>query len=250
MLFRTVYGPELDSVFFWLQNNGPATIKQMLNIFGANIEGQKKSSSANLEDALNFLEASGLIKKDNRGYLTVQKFPDDLQFKLALLNQMRTLQVKRKSQNVLDPFFLGALDLLFIKPNVLFRSELHGSINSLELPVPCSEEKVNAWKRVLEYLGVGIRGYGGFLTLYNTELVMTIIEQWSETSGPIQQLLEEHFDKYLPWKTHRGDVSSALSVPLEILEKRGSIKLQAKQDLPSKSYLGTRKVKWIERGDF
>lgn len=248
MLFRTVYGPELKTIFMWIQYYGPASKNELFNAFMAIVKGNN-SSSTNMEDALSFLEATGLISNSKGLWKTEQQKITPEFFKMIILQRLRMIQIGiRKKLNPLDPFYLEFLDILYIQPDILFRTELHSHVNNLDLPAPCSIEKVNAWRRVLEYLGTGVRGYGGLFVQYNAELVMSIINEWSEKSGPLQSFLEEHFEMYLPWKTRRGDIARSLSHSLELLEKKGRIKLMIKQDLPNKSYLGSRRIKWLEKG--
>jgi hypothetical protein len=250
MLFRTVYGPELASVYFYVQEYGPSSQKDLFDIFGA-ISSKKKSSPTNIEDALGFLEAAEMLNKNNQLWSARCKVRNEIGFKIEILNKLRSIQTSNNlsNGNLLDRYFIEFIDLLFIKPNVAFNNELHSKINSIDIPLPCSDEKVNAWRRVLEYLNVGTRAYGGLSIIYSEELVKNILSDWEEKEGPLQMFLEQHFDKYLPWKTKKGDVCYALANTFYLLESRGVINLSTKQDLPSKSYLGTKKIKWIERMD-
>lgn len=251
MLFRTIYGPELESVYLWLQQKGCQNNTQLGAAFGTIIDG-RASASTNLEDALYFLMTCGLVLRKNDGnWVNSKSGMDSKKLKMAILCSLRTIQISNNSssENVLDPYFLGVLDQLFIQTDICFRSSLHSDINGLGLPAPCSEEKVNAWRRVLEYLGVGIRGYGGFHAQYSEDLVLGILEDWSEQSGPMQSFLENHFNRYLPWRNNNGDVGLVLKLTLLSLEQQGFLKMTQKQDMPRKSYLGEAKIKWISRGD-
>jgi hypothetical protein len=245
MLFRTVYGPELASVYFYIEKYGPINTKELFDGFGG-IYNKKKSSPINLEDALYFLEVADIIIKEDKAWKAIFRIQDEKSFKLCLLRSMRGIHLTNRLTNILDPYFLGFIDILFTKPNIVFQNDLHSKVNSIGVSVPCSEEKVNAWRRVLEYLNVGIRAYGGLVVQYDVDLVKEIISLWDEKEGPIQQFLEMHFNKYLPWKTQKGDIAISLSNSLERLEKEGLIILSTRQDLPSKSYFGSRKIKWIE----
>lgn len=248
MLFRTVYGPELAAVYFYIQEYGPSTQKELFNIFGG-VSDKKKSSPANLEDALGFLEASEIICKDNQRWSTEYIMENEIAFKVELLNKLRVIQKSKskKERNPLDKYYIEFIDLLYIRPNRAFNNELHLKVNSLDVPIPCSDEKVNAWRRVLEYLNVGTRSYDGLNILYSNDLVKSILSKWEESEGPLQSFLEQCFDKYLPWKTQKGDIAYALANTLHSLEDEGIIVMSTKQDLPSKSYLGNRKIKWIQR---
>lgn len=243
MLFSTVYGPELESIYLYLEKFGPLNRKDIIQVF-TGVDAGGKASPANVEDAISFLKSAGMIKVKSEKYQAQNKIFDSLDFKMNLIKQIKNLG---KSQSKLDPYFFKIMDLIFIKQNRLFQNDLHKTINSLELPLPCSEEKINAWRRVLEYLGLGNRGFSGMVIQYDYELVNRIISQWDEVEGPLQHFLEQVFELYLPWSTFEGEISDALRLPLVRLVDQGTISLHAKQDLPCKSYFGQESIKWLKR---
>ena len=245
MLFRTVYGPELEAIYCYIDKYGPLSRSQVITVF-TGIDANEKASTANIEDAIAFLKTAGMIKTRADLYHTIYKNVDSIDFKLCLLKQISSL---KKSHSKLDTYYFQFLDLLFVKQDKVFQNELHKAVNSLDLPWPCSEEKINAWRRVLEYLGLGYRGYSGLAVHYDCEIVKRIIARWDEKEGPLQHFLEKVFSQYLPWATYDGDISSALRLPLLRLVEQGAISLQPKQDLPYKSYLGQKRVKWLSRED-
>ncbi len=246
MLFKTVYGPELEAIFVFLQHHGPADRTRLANTF-LSLRDEKMGSSTNLEDALIFLQSGGVVQKlDDGNYVPCSK----ANFILELLRNLRLIQSgDLPAEHPLDPWYLELLSKIFIIPGRPLAFNLHAKVNVLEVPVPCSEEKLNAWRRVAEFIGLGFKMFGGFWCFYQPELVLHIIDEWDEREGPMQEFFEGHFSIYLPWATGEGEVSPSLRHSLEILEENGHIKLRQKQDLPSKSYLGGREVKWIERCD-
>ena len=251
ILFRTIYGPELEAVFLCLKQFGSMDTSELFNYFGTKTD-DKKTSSANLEDALLFLKTAGLVGCRDKKWHALRSSTniDRDTFKLRLLQKLRKRSKKNRNHgNTLDPYFMGILEILFNGPDMSYIENLHEKINELDLPLPCSEEKVNAWRRVMEYLEVGIRGYGGMLVVYRENLVLKIIQEWPEQEGPLQQFLEKHFQFYLPWKTKKGDIAFSLAHPLKQLEENGCISLFARQDLPCKGYLESRKIKWLKKGE-
>jgi len=244
MLFKTVYGPELETVFCFLQYFGPAGRDEIYNTFLPQA-GEKLGSSTNLDDALVFLQSGGVVKKlENEQYVSC----GESCFALQLLRNLRAIQkVKVPAEHPLDPWYLNIIEKIFIYPDRPVVFDMHTKVNTLKVPSPISEEKINAWRRVAEFLGFGFRVFSGFWCYYRPDLVLTIIDAWDNAAGPLQEFLEEYFSNYLPWVTSGGDVALSLWHPLEILEQEGYIKLSQKQDLPSKSYLGARGIKWIER---
>lgn len=243
MLFKTVYGPELESVYFLLEEVGPMKQEELINSFVCAVS-DSNASLANIKDAISFLKTAGIISYEKQEYRAVYKNLDSIGFKVNLIRHMRTL---KKSRSKLDSYYVGFIDTIYIKPNIIFNNNLHNKINSIDLPSACSEEKVNAWRRVLEYLGLGYRGYAGLAIIYDINIVSRIICNWDEIEGPLQLFLEDHFSQYLPWSTQKGEIAMALEFPLLKLEEQGKISLHTKQDMPYKGYLGKRKVKWITK---
>ncbi len=245
MLFRTVYGPELESIYCYIEEFGPLCRSDVISAFSG-VDAGDKASSANIEDAISFLKSAGMIKAKSEKYYAICKITDSLDFKICLIKQIRNLD---KSQSKLDTYYFQILDLLFVKQNIIFHNDLHKTINSLDLPFPCSEEKINAWRRVLEYLGLGSRGFAGLAVQYDFEIVKRIITKWDEIEGPLQNFLEQCFAQYLPWSTYEGEISDILKLPLLKLVDQGAISLHTKQDLPCKSYFGQERIKWLTRKD-
>ena len=244
MLFKTIYGPELESLYSFIEMYGPQEKDTLFRYYLTPNQGE--SGKTNIEDALTFLVSSRMLKKRMGKYYVSEKTNC---FKLQLLSNLRSIQKgELDSSNPLDQWYLEFLDILFIKPNRTVVFQLHQCFNTCGAPGMISEEKVNAWKRFMECIGVGWRAFGGFYTFYRPELLLEIIQDWPEKEGPFQFFLDNHLEKYLPWQTAQGDIASALTNTLSYLEKTGNIILSTRQDLPQRSYLGNRQVKWISKG--
>lgn len=245
MLFKTVYGPELKSIFDFLSFNG-AHEKEALYRFYVPINNGQPGKRANMDDAITFLLTSGLIDKDEIG--KYRAITGKMSFTLLLLSNLRKIQMnKNVTNNRLDPWYMKLVDEEFVKQNRRIVFNLHQQFNTLDSPEVLSEEKINAWKRVLEFLGVGTRLFGGFLCVYAVDLIEELIEAWDESQGSLQSFLEDWVYFYLPWQDHSGDIADALWLPLTELESQGLIKLEQRQDLPHRAYGGNRQVKWISK---
>jgi hypothetical protein len=242
MLFRTVYGPELPAVHAFLLDRGAASLDELHTWF---IQGPVTTTEGtNLEEALAFLLSAGLLLRDHeRTELFVAKATGN--FQLSLLERLQAIYRNTSDAHPLDTWFMGLLDHCFIRPNRPFLSDVHTAANALELPVPCSEEKINAWRRVMEFLGCGRRIHGGFLACYNESLVTTIIRRW-DSEGPLEEWLR-FAEAFIPAYTETGDLATALAWPLEQLEKSGEIALSARGDFAGRSFLADRRVKWLKR---
>lgn len=246
MLFKTVYGPELECIYEYLNMAGPADRAGLYKAF-IPLVGGEMGPRANLDDALTFLASGGLIRKSEVGVYSATA--GGLSFMPLLLNNLRAIQLGATAPaHPMDPWFLGLVENIFARPGRPLCYGLHQAANSLEVPEVLSEEKVNAWKRVLEFIGLGSRLASGFFCSYRPELVWEIISLWQEEEGPLQSLLEGHISKYLPWEGPGGDVSAPLAIPLRLLARWGYIGLEERQDLPSRAYLEGEKIKWARKG--
>lgn len=247
MLFKTVYGPELQSITEYIVQNSPVTKEKLSHIFVPSINGEHRNT-INLDDALAFLTSCHMIERNINGKYesTLKNSTFHVQF-LACLRRIQQDQTWRN--HPLDGWFLDIIEHLYIQSDEAIHFGLHKKINALLLSEKLSEEKINAWKRVLEFAGVGRRVYSGFLCTYHPHIITKIIEIWTETEGPIQVLLEEHLNRFLPWRTKTGEISRSLSLPLEYLHSKGLIKLSMKQDLPHRSYFRNQRANWILKGE-
>lgn len=246
MIFKTIYGPELESIFLWILKFNKVDEKELLECFGGMI-GEKKSSIINIKDALIFLQSAQLLYKEDDLWTTNRYDINQENFKIKLIKNLRKIQLEDKDS--IDAKFIGFLEQLYIKKDKLFLKDLYQKINEISIDTSISEEKVNAWKRVLEYLEIGNRCYSGLRISYSENLLKQILIDWDEDEGPLQYFLESHVDKYIPWKNSKGEISKVLVNTLEQLEEKNIIKLIQKQDLPARSYLQSRQIKWIQKGE-
>jgi hypothetical protein len=241
VLFRTVYGPELPALHKFVAELGAVSRLQLQRWF---VQAEVTATEgSNLEEAVAFLLSAGLFEADREqsGAIAARPLGD---FRLALFRRLQ--EIARSAEpggHSLDPWFLGILDHAFIKPNRGYIPRLHGAVNSLELPAPCSEEKVNAWRRVMEYLGCGYRIQTGFLACYRPDLVLSILRRW-RSEGPLEEWLRFAED-FVPVFTRTGDLANAMALPIEHLERSGCIRLAARGDLVGRGYLGERRIKWL-----
>lgn len=245
MLFKTVYGPELECIYEYLKLYGPQDRGMLYKAFVPMV-GVDMGPRTNLDDALAFLTAGKMVLKNEVGVFRAAG--GALSFRLQLLQKLRQIQLGSLEPNhLMDPWYLGLVDKLFILPGRSVAFALHKLANSLEMPEILSEEKVGAWRRVLEFIGLGSRLASGFLCSYQPRLVLEVISLWEEEEGPIQSLLEGHISKFLPWEGEDGDIAPTLSIPLKMLARWCYIDLGERQDLPNRSYFGDEKIKWVRK---
>lgn len=252
MLFVTVYGPELDAIYCYVrkytQRVGLVSREQLYSAFLPQTLLTHKGQTKNIEDAIHYLKAAGLIDGD-KAYSSLPNTDTDLPFATILLHRFRQLESHSSQIPLLDLLYITLLEQLYIAPNQLWISDLHVAANQLPLAQQVggiSQEKIGAWKRVMEFLGIGYRMGSGFYCLYRPELVDTIARRWNTTQGTLQEFFEEHLQSWIPSLTARGEVALSVSYTLEMLEHNEYIRLLPKQDSPARPYFGARCLRGIE----
>lgn len=205
------------------------------------------ASAQNIDDALAFLAATSLIY-ENDNFFGVS-FASTLFPNLLILRQMNRLARREiEAKHQLDPLYMMILDEVFIRPNRLFVDRMHIEVNKLrqvKMVGGVSQEKVQAWKRVMAFLGVGKRVGSGFQCVYTPALLRTILYSWAEKSASLQSFFETHLAEFLPFETDTKSVAHAVCEPLRHLAMRGEITLESRQDSPSKAYFGDQRFQYI-----
>lgn len=253
MLFLTVYGPELESLFCYIhkytQLQGSVSREHLYSAYLPHVASTHKGQTKNLEDAVNYLKAARLIEGDKVYTSILYDVDIALPFAALLLHQFRQLErvVSRLPQ--LDLLYITLIEQLYIAPDRLWISDVHAAVNQLALAQQIggiSQEKTGAWKRVMEFLGLGYRIGGGFYCLYQPKLVSAIARRWVGTEGTLQEFFEGFLHSWLPCLTARGEVAQSVAYALEWLSREGDLHLSAKQDSPSRPYFGARRLRGIQ----
>jgi hypothetical protein len=253
MLFRTIYGPELEAIYRYVIDRTAQDVRpQRTDIHAAFIPRRPDGSfpnTQNADDALAFLKSAHLIEEAD-GYHAVGTM-DGPPFTVRVLQALRRIERKEvPPDHPVDPLYTLLLTGLFVKPDRLFVQDVHAEANQLptvEAVGGLSREKIGAWKRVMEFLGVGRRVASGFLCAYSPVLVASILAQWGCREGTLQSFLQNCFDRVLPYARADGDLSHAVSTPLCYLADQGRIELFPLQDSPTRSYFDHRRYKGIAR---
>lgn len=250
MLFRTVYGPELKSLYQYICNSAePLSRQQIIRVFiPVAKDGENSPSPQNAEDALSFLVSSHLIE-DRDGFFVGNRINNP--FSLALLENLRAIEHGTlQSNHPLDPQYSALLHHLFISPDLLYSDNLHGRANSIadiKKLGGISKEKIQAWKRVMEYLGLGYRINRGFMCTIDPDLLMTIIHTLPEPQTTLQRFFEDTLNRYLPYLNSSGDVAQAIRQSLLYLAESRQIELSPLQDSPHKAYFQPSNLRQLKR---
>lgn len=253
MLFVTVYGPELESLFYYVhkysQREGSIHREQLYSAYLPQTASPQKGQTKNIEDALSYLKAARLIEGDKDSFTTQPGVDVSVPFAALLLRQFRQLEQISTQIPRINLLYITLLDQLYITPNQTWISDVHVAANQLGLAQQIggiSQEKIGAWKRVMEFLGLGYRMGSGFYCLYRPELLQTVLERWPLGEGTLQEFFERYLQSWLPCLTGKGEVAQPAACALEYLAQKGSIELNTKQDSPSRPYFGAHHLRGLK----
>lgn len=253
MLFLTVYGPELESLFLYIHKftceYGGIGREQLYSVYVPHIPPVSKGQTKNIEDALNYLKTARLIEGDSIYKSLLENEDITLPFAALLLRQFRRLEQVSLNLPAIDRLYISLLEQLYVSPNRLWLDDVHAAANQLDLAQQIggiSQEKIGAWKRVMGFLGLGYRVGNGFYCLYQPELIDALAQRWNKTKDTLQEFFEGYLQCWLPCLSARGEIALPAAHALDQLAQKGRIRLTSKQDSPSKPYFGTRYLRGIE----
>lgn len=253
MLFLTVYGPELESLFRSIhhhtQHKRAMSYEQICATYVPSSVSARRGQTKNIDDALSYLKAAQLIEGEKTYTSLLLNFDTMLPFGVLLLSQFRKLERISSTLSAYDLLYITLLESLYIKPHRVWISDVHAEANQLALAQQIggiSQEKIGAWKRVMEFIGVGYRMGSGFYCLFRSELVENAVKCWPVMQGTLQEFLEGYLQNCFPCLSAQGDIALPIATILEQLAKDGLIRLSLQQDSPSRPYFGNRYLKGIE----
>lgn len=222
MLFQMCYGPEIESIYSTIHRHPGVTTSELKEWFQYNLEGDISSL---IEGTINFLKDINFIKtQDKRLYSKVEEW--NITNVLTELNLIST----EEEEESLNYIFTRMYYELFIKSDELFIEDIYYETN-LIFNNSVGQEKINAWKRMMEFFGLGYRVYGGFYALPHPSLLIKIIEKYKGWEGPVQTFCQSHLSTIIPCE-YKGRIYKGVVYGLQNLHTEGVIQLQYKQDLP------------------
>ena len=246
MLYRTVYGPELKVIYEYVAAAGVQG-QERTAIHAAFVPeptGPASAPTQNVDDALAFLVSAHLLTHEDGVFRAQSHALDDTAFRIQALLNLRQVQTgKLPAQHVTDPTYMLLLEELYAKPRQLIVRQLPVQANRLA-PVQAvgglNREKLQGWRRVMCYLGLGIPLQGEFVFAPDMELMMALIQLSGVQEGSLQALIEEYLARYLPCTDQNGELTPAIEHCLIALMKTGRLRLYEQQDAPSRPYTTSR----------
>lgn len=240
MLFQMCYGPEIRTIFECINRGNASSSIELKSIMQYQDNGDISSL---IDGVIVFLKDIGFIEQKD-------------QMLVPLIPEWSPLQVLKKLKELssisdgdsLNYIFTNIHDRLFVKPNRMFLVNIHYHVNSCFPKTMVGHEKINAWKRVMEYMGVGRRVYSGFYALPQLELIKEILREVGTWEGGLHPFCEKYIDPVFPCITSDSKVYNGILFALVALSETGFLKITHKQDLPYKSYGPNFEWNWIEIG--
>ncbi|MEH7386758.1 hypothetical protein V7147_15300 [Bacillus sp. JJ1521] len=242
-LFQICYGPEIGAIFHSIQKYPGIHKSDLIKNYQYQPEGDISSL---VDAALNFLLNLRYIEIDKKKGIW------------PLINnyQVRELTIVKRLNEIADVnqdptgpnyIFSTMYYQMFVIPNRMYIKDLYYEANLTYEKLAISQEKVNAWKRIMEHLRLGYRVYGGFYALPHTNLIEDIIEEIGEWDGPLQLFFEKKIHPVIPCISN-GTIFNGILYGILHLGKTGVATLTKKQDLPYLSYGEKGQWNWITVG--
>ncbi|MFG0216648.1 hypothetical protein ACFU8X_26690 [Brevibacillus porteri] len=239
MLFQMCYGPELKVIYESIRQNPGLNRNHLKNDYQYK---EKGDISSLIDGALTMLIDLNFIHEDE-GYMYVK---DDRDWRVTSVFKELSNISKCEERETLNFIFSSLYDQVFVKPNQLFVTNIHYQINSSLSKMMVGHEKINAWKRIMEYFGLGRRVYSGFYALPNLALLHEIIMEVGEWEGGLHPFCENVINPILPCITSEGNIFRGMLYGLIALNEEKIIEVSNKQDLPYKSYGPNHQWNWIK----
>lgn len=261
ILSYRVRGPELETIFDLLSQEGPFLFEKLSQIFaGMEAPGQPRKTDL-LLDALDFLRAVELIGRwrNEDGmvvYQVIGELDQSLPFRLLLLRQFHQMTDKR------DAFRIAHKTLVAKDAFLTSKSEL---LKELEGMYPedyaWNTEKLRSWEWLAEYLGLvrSLESHRSDLmvcpssdlltTALETAIRLQLLSNVSEGDGYAEVLIGEWLDHvnqdWFNCYTDRRQVHHGLASALLSMESANRLKLMMASDAPGASLLCERRVSHI-----
>jgi hypothetical protein len=237
MLFRPVYGPELEAIFTFISGSAEPVLRE--DIYRACLPQTDRRTSVStqgVDDALSFLTAAYLIE-GSRKFKSLPVNSDE-PFQLLVLRQLQALaQGDLEPVHETDPLYIQLLDQMYIRPDQVFISDLHTAANQVRTVKEIgglSQEKLRAWKRVMAFLGLGYRVGNGFHCTLSPTLLQSIVERRLLGEMAITAFIETALSRYLPSQTQVGELAQSIQQPFLHLVTCGELIVYTRQDSASR----------------
>lgn len=241
-LFQICYGPEIGAILQTVQDYPGMAKEDLIKKYQYQPNGDISSL---MDAALIFLTHLQYIHVDElKNIWPLKKSEVESQHYLKRLKE-----IGEESNNPTDSNYIFSTMYyhLFVTPNQLYLKDLYYEANLKFDKLAISQEKVNAWKRIMEYFGLGYRVYGGFYALPQSYLMESIVRDIGKWEGPLQLFFENKINPIIPC-VYKGTVFNGIVFSILNLGKVGILELYKKQDLPYQSFGEQKEWNWVKLG--
>ncbi|WP_312474719.1 hypothetical protein [Neobacillus sp.] len=241
-LFQICYGPEIGAILQSIQKYPGISKVELVTKYQYQPQGDISSL---VDAALNFLLNLKYIQIDN--LKNIWPMHKDRIKEIHYLSRIK--EIADETNNPTDPNYIFSTMYyqLFVVPNQLYIKDLYYEANLIFENLAISQEKVNAWKRMMEYFGLGYRVYGGFYALPHSKLMKSIVQESGTWEGPLQIFFEKKINSFIPC-IYNGTVFHGILYSIFNLNGVNIAELTKKQDLPYLSYGEKKQWNWVKLG--
>lgn len=240
-LFQMCYGPEIHSIFWTIQRQPKISVGELVNKFSYQSGGDITSL---IDAVIKFLFELEVLQIDQNKRIWTEESDLDT---VTIFKRLNMIAEKNDTSNPNFVFTMMFYEL-FVKTGDLYIKDLHFETNKTFAKASISQEKINAWKRMMEYFGLGYRYYnGGFYALPQLKLMKNLVDNIKNWEGPLQIFFEKHIHSIIPC-IYNGNVFNGFIYGILNLNEMNLVKLSRKQDLPFLSYGDRKEWNWISIG--
>lgn len=239
MLFQMCYGPEIEAIYESIRQGSGMNRSQLKSAYQYREEGDITSL---IDGTLTILKNLRFIYEENGKMYS----SEGREWKVTDVFRELTKISEQEESETLNLVFATLYDQVFVKPDKIFVDNIHYQVNSLLSKIMVGHEKINAWKRIMEFLGLGRRVYSGFYALPHLSLLREIILEVRGWEGGLHPFCENVIQPTLPCITSGGSIFRGMLYGLLALNDEKIIDITYKQDLPFKSYGPNHQWNWIK----
>lgn len=241
-----IRGPALAATYYAIKNNKDCNFDHLRRLFCTPKKNGSGFEIGQLRGCLNFLRAVDLVKmhleSDEETYRILEESPS-MPFQALLLHRLRLAddqsfyEVQRH---------LARNDVIFISLDELKRSVE----DSLDLDFTWTQEKLNFWMELADFVGLGTRTSSRSFIFYpSPKLLHTLLADFSRDSGRIRlkkfvEYLRSEFFECLT-DPNLFQIFRGLQQSLLLLEKQERIRSISMSDDPDVVKVGDKSISLI-----
>lgn len=259
LLSFKVRGADTESVFRFLEENGPTPFERISQCFANTDRRDQPRDEELLREVLDFLRVIELVErytKDNQGrwYRVREGVSKGEPYQLLLLRQLHSLTGERNAFRLCHHYTLRENRLFVSKEDLLKLLEKHSSDG-----YTWNLEKLRTWENLATFTGLvrSVKPAMGDLMISPTSdlLRKTMVAYCASQTNAGEAVHMEFLagdwlnfveENYFNTRTIRDQIAIGISESLLAMEKRKLLEFGVGSDAPSSLMLGQRRVNWLK----